>query len=187
MRCFPAALLLSLSLSAAAQPTAPARDCVVVFGQGRNFAEGDAAANRLWDEVNLSFNTHVAARLEAAGTRALPLVAHVSAIDLDATAQHVLLRAANEGCRSVVETSLFADYANRALVARVRLLPVEPGGTAADGTALLRIGSARYASERNFDLTQSALDRVRPGVLAAEMAAELIEQTRLGKTPASPP
>jgi len=187
MRRRVAALLLSINLVAAAQPAAPVRDCAIVFGQGRNFAEGDAAANRLWDEVNLSFNSHVAARLEAAGLRALPLVAHVSAIDLDATAQHVLLRAANEGCRRVVETSLFADYANRALVARVRLLPVEPGGNAADGTPLLRIGSARYASERNFDLTQSALDRVRPGVLAAEMAAELIEQTHLGKAPSSAP
>jgi hypothetical protein len=72
-------------------------------------------------------------------------------------------------------------------VARVRLLPVQAGGSAADGTALLRIGSARYASERNFDLTQSALDRVRPGVLAAEMAAELIEQTRPARPPPSAP
>ena len=181
MRRPSAVLLLSISLGAAAQTAAPVRDCVIVFGQGRNFAAGDAAANRLWDEVNLSFNTHVAARLEAAGMRALPMVAHVSATDLDATAQHVLARAAAEGCQGVVETSLFADYANRALVARVRSLPVQAGGSAADGTPLLRIGSARYASERNFDLTQSALDRVKPGVLAAEMAAELIEQTRAAR------
>lgn len=175
-------LLMTISLGAAAQAPAPPRDCVVVFGQGRNFAEGDAAANRLWDEVNLAFNTHLAARLEAAGTHALPMVAHVSATDVEATAQAVLSRAANEGCQAVVETSLFADYANRVLVARVRSLPVEAGGSAADGTPLLRIGSPRYASERNFDLTQSALDRVRPGVLAAEMAAELIEHTRNAKS-----
>jgi hypothetical protein len=187
MRSISATLLMTVTLCASAQPGMPARDCVIVFGQGRNFVDGDAAANRLWDEVNLSFNSHVAARLEASGMHALPMVAHVSATDLETTAQHVLGRAASEGCQGVVETSLFADYANRALVARVRLLPVQAGGSAADGTPLLRIGSARYASERNFDLTQSALDRVRPGVLAAEMASELIEQTRTARPPSLPP
>jgi hypothetical protein len=187
MRCLYATLLMSVSLGAAAQPAASPRDCVIVFGQGRNFADGDVAANRLWDEVNLSFNSHVAARLEASGLHALPLVAHVSTTDLDQMAQHVLGRAAAEGCRGVVETSLFADYANRALVARVRLLPVESIGNPADGTLRLRFGNARYASERNFDLTQSALDRVRPGVLAAEMATELFEQSRtVGPAPPAP-
>jgi hypothetical protein len=185
MRCLYATLLMFVSLGAVAQPATPPRDCVIVFGQGRNFADGDAAANRLWDEVNLSFNSHVAARLEASGMHALPMVAHVGTSGVEQMAQHVLERAAAEGCQSVVETSLFADYANRTLVARVRLLPLEASGNPAQGTLHLRIGNARYAIERNFDLTQSALDRVRPGVLAAEMATELVEQTRAAR-PAPP-
>jgi hypothetical protein len=120
--------------------------------------------------VNLSFNAHVAARLDAAGRRVVPLVAKVTAADPAAVAQQVLSRAATEGCTRIVETSLFADYANRTLVARLREHPVE----SVEGSSTLRIGAPLYVSARHFELNQSTLDRVKPGVLAEEMTAELL-------------
>lgn len=165
-------LLLLCTATAAAQPAPEAtRACVVVFGQGRNVDSGDERANRLWDEVNLSFNAGVAARLDGAGRRTVPLVARVDAADTAAVARQVLSRAASEGCRRIVETSLFADYESRTLVARLRDHPVE---TVGDG-ATLRIGAPLYVVERNFELKSTTLDRVKPGLLADEMATELLD------------
>jgi hypothetical protein len=39
---------------------------------------------------------------------------------------------------------------------------------------VLRIGAPSFVSERLFDLNRTTLDRVRPALLADEMAAELL-------------
>ena len=77
-------LMIAACTAACANPEeGPATErCSVVFGQGRNAAEGDDQANQVWDQVNLAFNAEVAARLSAAGIPALPLVLRVTATDL---------------------------------------------------------------------------------------------------------
>ena len=148
----------------------PEPGCLVVFGQGRNAAADDADANKLWDDVNIAFNAEVATRLQAAGERVVALVLRVSATDVKGNIDKLLARAASEHCRGIVETTMFADYAGRTLVARIRHHPLlaEAGG--------LRIGPPRYVVERNFELTRNTLDRVRPGALAQDMASELVER-----------
>ncbi len=148
--------------------------CVIVFGQGRNMARDDEAANTLWDGVNVSFNAHVASAIEAAGQRVLPLVAHVSATDVAANIRQALQKAAEEGCARIVETTVFADYDSRTLVARLRAYAILGEGTGQG--AGLRIGPVGYVNERNFDLLRTTLDRVKPGLLGAEMAAEMLRQ-----------
>jgi hypothetical protein len=144
--------------------------CLVVFGQGRNAAADDAEANTLWDDVNIAFNAEVAARLQAAGERVVALVLRVGATDVKGNVDKLLARAAAERCRGIVETTMFADYAARTLVARIRhhLLVAEESG--------LRVAPPRYVVERNFELTRTTLDRVRPVALAQEMANELVER-----------
>jgi hypothetical protein len=161
-----------------AQAAAPA-GCVIVFGQGRNVSEDDAAADNLWDGLNMAFNAQVAFTLQSAGERVLPVVLRVKATDLAANVQQLLGRAAGDGCRRIVETTVFADYASRTLVARIRDYPVETeAGSDAGATPRLHIGPPGYVNERQFELTQSTLDRVRPGVLAAEMAREMLDKAR---------
>jgi hypothetical protein len=149
---------------------APEAECLVVFGHGRNAAADDADANRLWDDVNIAFNAEVSARLQAAGERVVALVLRVGAADVKGNIDKLLARAAAERCRAIVETTVFADYAGRTLVARIRhhLLVAEGGG--------LRVAPPRYVVERNFELTRNTLDRVRPVALAQEMADELVER-----------
>lgn len=163
-----AALLGTLALPVAA--------CTLVFGQGRNASEGDESANTTWDQVNLAFNTQVAARLGEAGRKAIPIVLRVTATDLPGNVERLLARAALEGCTRIVETTVFADYEARTLVARLRDHPIErlPGHTAE--RPALRIAPPAWVVERQFDLTRSTLDRVRPAALADDMAAELLKR-----------
>jgi hypothetical protein len=186
---FAAGLLSSLA-APAAPPADGAPACVIVFGQGRNVAEGDSAANNLWDGVNVTFNAHVAATLENAGERVVPLVAKVTATDVAANLRQALARAAADGCRRIVETSMFADYENRTLVARLRDYPILVENDAQAEAPVLHLGAAGYVNERNFDLNRTTLDRVRPGALAAEMAGEMVRQgiaaRALPAAPASP-
>lgn len=167
-------LMIAACTAACANPEeGPATErCSVVFGQGRNAAEGDDQANQVWDQVNLAFNAEVAARLSAAGIPALPLVLRVTATDLQGNLDKVMARALAEHCDAIVETTVYADYATRTLVARLRDHPLieEAGG--------LRVGPPRYAVERNFELNRTTLDRVRPAALAAEMSAELLQRGR---------
>jgi len=176
------ALMLLLALharaaddAAAAPPAPPA--CTIVLGQGRNVAEADGEANKLWDNVNLAFNSEVAAQLKQAGVNVVALVLRVTATDLQGNVQKLLARAAADHCVGIVETTVFADYAAATLVARIRDYPLVADTAGGGGNGpLLRIGAPRYVVERNFQLTRSTLDRVRPAALGAEMAKELIEQ-----------
>jgi len=173
-------LLLSLlpcmpAAPARADETPAAPPCTIVLGQGRNVAAGDADANGLWDSVNLAFNTEVATRLKGAGVNVVALVLRVTATDLQSNVHKLLARAAADHCTGIVETTIFADYAAGTLVARIRDYPLVDDA-AGGGEPSLRIGAPRYVVERNFELTRSTLDRVRPAALGAEMANELIER-----------
>ena len=140
----------------------------MVFGQGRLVAADDAEASRLWDGVNLAFNGGVARALALRGLAVVPLVARVGA-DVGASVGAVVARASAEGCGRIVETALFADDAEQALVARLREYPL----LAADGGAP-RIGAPRRVVEHRFELQPRTLDRVRPAALGERMAGELL-------------
>lgn len=165
------ALVLALAGGAAQAADGAPPGCLIVFGQGRNAAADDAAANRLWDDVNLAFNAEVALRLQNAGETVTALLLRVTAGDVAGNAERLLGRAAAARCRGIVETTVFADFAAQTMVARLRHHPLlaEPDGT-------LRIGAPRYAVERHFQLTRGTLARMRPAELAQEMAAELLER-----------
>lgn len=155
-----------------ALPAPPQARCSIVFGQGRNAAEGDDDANAVWDQVNFAFNGEVATRLKSAGVPVLTLVLRVTAADRPGNLDKLLQRAQAAQCDAIVETTVYADYAARTLVARLRDLPV------VDDAAGLRLGPPRYAVERNFELNRSTLDRVRPAALAADMTSELLAHGR---------
>ncbi len=141
--------------------------CTIVYGQGRN-ASDDERANALWDDANVIFNNRIAARLAAGGGPAvIPLVLRVTATDVQGNLAKLLSRAREEDCTRIVETSMFADYEAQAFVARIRVHPIVRDGEA------LRIGAPQFVSERNFQLTRSTLERVKPALLADEMAAEI--------------
>ena len=157
-----------LGMARAAGEAAPAT-CTLVFGQGR---DAGAAPPSAWDAVNQRFNAAVAAELAASGRRVHASVAPAHAIDPHATAQALLRQASERGCETIVDTTVFADPEARVLVVRLRAYPVLPQVDAGVGIVGLRIGPQVYVSQRDFELTQGQLDRIRPGALAAEMAGE---------------
>lgn len=161
----PAASLIAM-LALVAAPGAAQADCTIVYGQGRN-ASDDARANELWDDANVLFNSRVAARLAGSGQAVIPLVLRVAATDVQGNLAKLLARAREDDCTRIVETSMFADYEAHAFVARIRVHPIVREGEA------LRIGAPQFVSERNFQLTRSTLERVKPALLADEMAAEI--------------
>ncbi|WP_232504948.1 hypothetical protein [Rubrivivax gelatinosus] len=163
--------LVSLLVLALACGGAAAGDCTLVFGQGRGVAAADAAEVERWDGVNFAFNRRVAEVLGERGEAVVPLVARAADDDVPATVRAVLSRAAADGCARIVETTLFADAEAGVLVARLREYPL-----AHDAAGALRIQPPRLTVERQFDLSPTTLDRVRPAVLGATMAAELAEQ-----------
>jgi hypothetical protein len=176
LRAAAGGVLLAAAAAAAAQPAPPAAPaCAIVFGQGRNASADDDAANTLWDNVNLTFNTQVSTRLIGGRWPVIPLVLRVTATDLQGNVEKLLARAAAEDCDRIVETTIFADYEAKTLVVRLRLHPIERSGP---DRAVLRIGAPAFVSERLFPLTRTTLDRVRPAHLADEMAAELLDQKR---------
>lgn len=160
-----------LAVAAGLPCSAAAAPCALVFGHGRNASSTNAAANELWNGVNLQFNAQVAASLQAAGQAAPPLVLSVTATDQAANARALLFEAARQGCNRVVETTVFADAAGQILVARLRVFPL-----LAQGTATLRIGEPVYTSQRDFEFTDTTLERIRPAVLGDEMVREYLAQ-----------
>lgn len=155
--------------AALALPLPAAAACTIVYGQGRN-ASDDARANELWDDANLLFNNRVATRLSAAGHSVIPLVLRVDATDVQGNLARLLARAREDGCTRIVETTLYADYEGQTFVARIRMHPIVKDGE------MLRLGTPAFVSERNFQLTRTTLDRVKPALLADEMAAELAKR-----------
>ena len=171
---FAAAFSLGLTSALALMPAPAQAACSIVFGQGRNHAGPGDPVNQVWDEVNIDFNAEVAGWLKAGGLNVIALVARVDTPDLRANIERLLERAAAEGCDTIVETTIFADYAGGQLVARLRSYPIlrEPG--AAPATPILRIGPPAWVDERSFELTRSTLDRIKPAALAQTLAAELL-------------
>lgn len=163
--------LVSLLVLALASGHAAAGDCTLLFGQGRGVATDAAEQQQRWDGVNLAFNQRVAEVLGERGEAVVPLVARTADDDVPATVRAVLSRAAAEGCTRIVETTVFTDADAQLLVARLREYPL-----AHDAGGALRIQPPRLTVERQFDLTPTTLDRVRPAQLGATMAAELAEQ-----------
>jgi len=162
----PPPCLVACLIAVLALPLPAAAACTIVYGQGRN-ASSDERANDLWDDANVLFNNRVAARLAAAGQAVIPLVLRVTATDVQGNLAKLLARARDEDCSRIVETSMFADYEGQTFIARLRVLPIVRQGDT------LRIGAPSFVSERNFQLTRTTLERVKPALLADEMAAEI--------------
>ncbi|CAM3744355.1 hypothetical protein [Roseateles saccharophilus] len=161
------AALLALAATAA-QALTP---CTLVFGQGRN---PPAAGTPDWDGLNAQFSAAVASALDEAGRRVVAMTASSAQIDPQATGLALLQRADESGCGTLVETTVFADEQD-ALVLRLRVYPLLPqldGG----GIVGLHIGAPLFVTQR--ELALSTLPRLRPGLLAAQMAAEYLQNDR---------
>jgi len=172
-RALPWLVLLALCAGAADAADGARAACTLVFGQGRN--TGSSGAN-LWDSVNEMFSAQVAATIEAHGRRVIPLMASASSVNPAATGEMLLRKATESGCTTIVETTMFADPAAAALVVRLRVYPVLLEADAQTGLTGARIGPPLYANQRDFELSQATLDRVKPAVLGAQMAAEYLDR-----------
>ncbi|MEJ5999822.1 hypothetical protein [Paucibacter soli] len=165
-----AALLFAILLSACCAALAQNPPCLIVYGHGRNL--GSEAENLAWDRLNLRFNQQVAASLDAAGRRVVPMLLRVgSSSDLGATLEAVLGEAQRQGCELVVDTAVFADDANAALVLRLRVHPLLPALGPRAAASLPRVGEAIYTSQRDFDFSPRVLERLQLDRLAQEMTA----------------
>lgn len=173
-----ASWLLSMAAHGAAcaadDAAARAVDCAIVVGQGRNPSAAEAA---IWDRLNASFNTQVAATLKATGRRVFPIVLSVEDIDPVAIPRLMLQRATDSGCATIVETTVFANDEIATLSARLRVYPVLPVAGPRVGLTGFQIGEPVFASQRDYPLTQASLDRFRPAVLAEQMTAEYVEHS----------
>ncbi len=164
----PRTLIVSAALALAATAAQAQVPCTLVFGQGRNPPAADAPD---WDGLNTQFSTAVANALETDGRRVVVMTASSAQIDPQATGLALLQRADASGCGTLVETTVFADEQD-VLVLRLRAYPLLPqfGG---GGIAGLRIGAPLFVTQR--ELALSTLPRLRPGQLAALMAAEYLQ------------
>lgn len=162
-----AAALLVLLCAGAAR----AEGCTLVFGQGRNLTQPGGPD---WDELNQRFNAAVAAALQADGRQAHALDASTRQIDPQAAGRALLAQADRLGCRTLVETTVF-DAADT-LVLRLRVYPLLP--QLGDGAAIvgLRIGAPLFVTQR--DLAPAAVQRFKPELLAAQMAADYLQHDR---------
>lgn len=159
---------------AAGDAMAREADCTIVVGQGRNPSPTEAP---VWDRLNARFNAEVTAALKATGRLVFPVVLSVDDIDPVAIPRLMLQRATDSGCGTIVETSVFANDELAALSARLRVYLVLPVTGAGVGIVGFQIGEAVFVTQRDYPLTRISLDRFRPAVLAAEMAAEYLERT----------
>jgi hypothetical protein len=166
-----------LALAAAAAPAAAAQvaqvaPCTLVFGQGRNLPARDGPD---WDALNARFNAGVTGTLEAAGRRVYPMTASGEQVDPEAAGLALLQQADRLGCGTLVETAVFDDGQDT-LVLRLRVYPLLPqigdGGTIVG----LRIGTPLFVTQR--DLKLGALQRLKPELLAQQMAAEYLQHDR---------
>jgi hypothetical protein len=166
------AVVLALFCSAARPADDIAAACTIVFGQARSTSVADEDR---WDKVNAAFNAQAAATLAATGTRVIPVLAPADPRDPGAIVNQLLRTATDHGCATIVETTIFADYEAKTLIARLRVFPVVPevdGSTGSTGSTGFRIAPSVYVVQRDFDLSQATLDRVKPAVLGSEMATE---------------
>jgi len=167
--------LIATLLLAGCAAMAQTPPCLIVYGHGRNL--GSEAENLAWDRLNLRFNQQVAASLDAAGRRVVPMLLRVGSSDLAATLEAVLGEAQRQGCELVVDTAVFADDANAALVLRLRVHPLLPALGPRAGARLPRVGEAIYTSQRDFDFSPRVLERLKLDQLAQEMTAAYLADT----------
>lgn len=144
-------------------------DCTLVFGQGRN---ATLLGGPNWDELNGRFNSAVAGALEADGRHVHPTTASSQQIDPQAAGRALLAQADKLGCRTLVETAVFAEADT--LVLRLRVYPLLPQLGDAGSVVGLRIGAPQFVTQR--DVPSAALLRLKPELLAAQMAAEYLQR-----------
>lgn len=165
------ALLVSVLLGVAAAPAAAqGLPCHLVFGQARNES---APGTPDWEALNQDFNTQVAHALEAAGRRAESMTVPALVIDPQTAGLALLQRADELGCRTLVETTVFADD-QQTLVLRLRVYPLLPQLGEDASIVGLRIGSPLFVTQREFAL--DALARIRPGLIGEQMAGEYLQR-----------
>jgi hypothetical protein len=162
------AALLALLLALTAG-TASASGCTLVFGQGRNPPQ---AGGPDWDDLNTRFNAGAARALETQGRLIYALTASAAQIDPEAAGVALLRRADELGCATLVETALFAQ--DDILILRLRVYPMLPQIGAGGAIVGLRIGEALFLTQRELQLRN--LQRLKPELLAAQMAAEYLER-----------
>ena len=73
---------------------------------------------------------------------------------------------------TIIDTTIFADDQEHRLVVRLRAYPVLAVVGRQTGITAFRIGPQLYVSQRDFTLSQTALDNLRPRALGAELATE---------------
>lgn len=162
--------LLAIALAACA--AGAVADCLVVYGNGRNL--GDARDNAHWDALNAQFNAAVVARLRAADLRAEPLVFRVG-VDLAAASRTLMETAQRDGCQRVVDTTVFANYGEPAtLVVRLRVHPLLGAHGPRLPGAQPRIGEPLYTGQREYELNERALARLKLDALAAELVEDYL-------------
>ena len=146
--------------------------CTLVFGQGRNAPQPGGPD---WDDLNARFNTAMADTLEAKGRRVVPMTASAVQIDPQAAGISLLREADRLGCATLAETAVFADEQDQ-LVLRLRVYPLLP--QIGDGGAIvgLRIGTPLFITQR--EAARAALQRLKPELIAAQMAAEYLQHDR---------
>jgi hypothetical protein len=176
--CIAAALSIFPSMVFAQVQAAPA--CVIVFGHGRNFEQGQDAHNQAWDGLNLRFNSQVLRSLELAGGRGFAMVLKSAASDLAHNLGLLLAEVSAQGCSQVLETTLFFDGSTQTLKARLRLYPVLGAKGPRVAGADLRIGEPLYTHERDFEFTRRVLERLNPVALAQTMTEESMPQLLQG-------
>lgn len=153
-------------------PPARAADCTLVFGQGRNVPRAEGPD---WDALNATFNTAVSEALARQGRQTHPSTVPSQQADPRAVGRQLLADADRLGCRTLIETTVFADE-QQTLVLRLRVYPLLPQLDAQANLVGLRIGASVFVTQR--DLPWTALSRMKPDLLAAQMAAEYLDHDR---------
>lgn len=162
----------ALALSGALHPgMAQASGCTLVFGQGRN---PPLRGGPNWDDLNTRFNSAIATALQAEGRQVELLNLSSQQIDPQAAGRTLLARADKLGCRTLVETTVFAG--DETLVLRLRVYPLLPQLGDGGAVAGLRIGETLFVTQR--DLATAAVLRIKPELLGAQMAAEYLQRGR---------
>lgn len=161
-----AALLVLTAAVAQAEP------CALVFGQGRNPPK---VGGPDWDGLNERFNAGVAGALETAGRRIFPSTTSAVQIDPEAAGIALLQQADRLGCATLIETALFVDEQDT-LILRLRVFPLLPLLGDSGGVVGLRVGAPVFVTQRDMALT--ALPRLKPDVVAQQMAAEYLQHDR---------
>lgn len=163
--------LFAIALTVAFAPPAAA-DCLVVYGNGRNL--GDARDNAHWDRLNAQFNAAVVARLRAADLKAEPLVFRVG-VDLAGASRALIETALRDGCQRIVDTTVFANYGDPStLVVRLRVHPLLGAHGPRLPDARPRIGEPLYTGQREYELNERSLARLKLDALAVELVEDYL-------------